>query len=56
MITQERVWQWIEREGLRAERVPSNLRVGSRPYLIAESDLVAFLQKKGWDVEMIFPA
>lgn len=56
LVTQERVWQWIEKEGLHAERVPDNIRVGTRPYLIAESDLIAFLQEKGWDVDLIFPA
>lgn len=56
LVTPDRVWQWIKNEGLRAERVPDNIRVGSIPYLISESDLIAFLQEKGWDVDLIFPA
>ncbi len=56
LVTPDRVWQWIKNEGLRAERVPDNIRVGSRPYLIAETDLIVFLQEKDWDIDSIFPA
>ncbi|MGO0059759.1 hypothetical protein ACTID9_07075 [Brevibacillus fluminis] len=55
LVTPDRVWQWIKNEGLRAERAPDNIRVGSRPYLIAETDLIVFLQEKDWDIGSIFP-
>ena len=56
LVTPDRVWRWIKNEELKAERVHDNIRVGSRPYLIAETDLIAFLQEKDWDIDSIFPA
>jgi hypothetical protein len=55
VITKERVWQWIQHDGLKAERIPESIRgVSYKPYWIKEKDLREFLDKKGWNTANIF--